>query len=173
MNALTVKSRSWWKYEWDILRDSTKIGEMVSTKAMSLSHVQARAEGHEWTLGKSSWITSDIYVKDASGADIGEAHGTSWWKSDVVVTLQGKKYTIKPGNWYWTKFVVRDESDREILTVQMRWWKVAAEVHVTNYVVDNPTIYLLAMITFLRAKITEEQSAAASAGSVAVVSSSS
>lgn len=173
MRAITFRSRSWWKSEWDIVRDEQTVGQFEITKKITYGAAKITVGSSEWLIEGLGWTGAKQLIKDSSGKQIGSAQSVSWWRSDVVIDLDAKRYTLRSMNWWWTRFGMFDASGRMVLEASMSWWNNSTTLDVKDYGLVDHDMYLLSGILFYRVKLLEMQSAAASgAGTVVILSGS-
>lgn len=171
MKTILFKSRSWWKAEWDIIRDDQRVGEFVITKQFSYGAARIQAESNEWIFEAEEWSWSGgkHLIKTPQGEKIGSSTWVSWLRSDISIEISGKRYTMKPSNWWWSKYAIYDTAGKMIIECRPNIWNSSAAVEILDYSVDTATLYLLASILFYRVKLIEMQSASGASGAGAVV----
>jgi hypothetical protein len=170
MPTLEFRGRKWWKSEWDLFYHERILASLV-VEGWGHGSAEATIGGKKYTLLRNGWSGSKLTVRDASGATVSESEPQKWWKTAMMLSLDGRKYTLTTTKWC-SRYIALDESGAEVVAVKARWWKAAGEVE-TRRSPEDETMLLLACILFYRMKIAEQNTAViAAAGGGAAASGS-
>ncbi len=144
MTNLLLKSRKWWRNDWDLFQGEKVIGSFVM-KGWAYSHAEVHIGTKKFEIGYKGWSGNRTQLRDASGKEIATAEPANFWGTKIQIRLNGRQYILF-SSW-WTNFYVTDEQGHEVVRLQDRWWSNVTDITVKD---DSETAVLLVFLLLYR-----------------------
>jgi hypothetical protein len=100
----TVTKPSWFAAEWKVKQKGKIVGSLRMLKKLSYMLAEAKVQKKTYHMGYRGISTRNLFLRDSSGADVASFTALSLWKSDLLVTLDGRQYLWKQLNWWGTRY---------------------------------------------------------------------
>jgi hypothetical protein len=122
MPSYAVTRPSLFSLKQELRENDRVLGELIMLKKWSYALAEARMPDRIVRFGYRGWTTRTLFLQDSSGTDIASVKSLSWWKRDVVVTIDGADYFWKQKDWWGMRTGWFAPDGREIMEFHMRWW---------------------------------------------------
>lgn len=115
---------------------------------------EAQIGEQRYELEYRMW-TNQIFIHDASGAQIAEAKPRNWWNTAADLKLAGKHYALA---YHWGgSHTATDDRNVKVVQVKPSWWSCSAVATIQNSANENEL--LLALLLFYRIQVTNMSTA--------------
>jgi hypothetical protein len=162
MKTCTIVKPSRFAVQWDVRADGKTVASLRMLKRFTYSLAEARTPGGTYRFAdRWGFFTRIVAVTDASGAEIGSARRSSWWKSDLTFSLRGETYVWAIKGWFGARSAWSADGN-ECVRLHLRW-KGIDDVGSMELDRDDEGDMLLALLGIYCMKLHDQDSASGSA----------
>lgn len=122
MPAYAVTQPSWLSASHEVRESGVLVGKLTLLSRWSYRLMEAQLPERTVRFGSQGWTGRRLFIQDAAGRDIAAVERTAWWRPDVAVTVDGRRYEWRQVNFWGTRWAWFGPDGEMLMESRLRWW---------------------------------------------------